>query len=88
MIVRVMAEGQYRLGDDAAATLTGVDDALLDAVANGDDVAFHRLFQQALALVRAGEKLPDNTMVPSDLVLPPADTAMADVLRLIQAADE
>lgn len=87
MIVRVMADGQYRLDSASAATLTAIDDALLEAVAKGDEAAFHRVFQQALDLVRSGERLPDDALTPSDLVLPPADTAMGDVLRLLDSAE-
>ncbi len=88
MIARVMAEGQYRLGPDASAALGAVDEALLEAVAQGDEAEFHRLFQQALAIVRTGEKVSDEEIAVSDLVLPPADTAMADVRRLLESAQD
>lgn len=84
MIARIMADGQYRLTDEAYDRLQVIDDHLLAALQSDDHGAFHQLFREALALVKAGERLDETTLEPSDLVLPPADTSMEDARRLLE----
>ncbi len=80
-----MAEGQYRLSDETYSRLATVDDALLAALEADDSGDFHRLFHEALAMVRSGERLEDSALTPSDLVLPPEDTSMEDAKRLLES---
>ena len=84
MIVRIMADGQYELSDEAYQRLTAIDEHLLQSLESNEAAAFHRWFQEALSVVRAGEKLDESVLKPSDLVLPPADTTMQDARRLLE----
>ena len=84
MIVRIMADGQYRISEDAYHRLIRIDDDLLAALEADDGNAFHHRFQDALAVVREGERLDEAVLQPSDLVLPPEDTSMEDARRLLQ----
>ena len=84
MIVRIMAEGQYRLSDEAFERLKDIDDHLLTALEEHDGTRFHRLFRDALAVVRNGEPLAQS-LETSDLVLPPAETSMEEARRLMEA---
>ena len=84
MIVRIMAEGQYRLSDEAFERLKDIDDHLLTALEEHDGTRFHRLFRDALTVVRNGEPLAQS-LETSDLVLPPAETSMEEARRLMEA---
>ncbi len=79
MIVRIATDGQYRLPDADAARLNELDNEVVKAVEGGDEAAFRRLFEDMLALVRSdGERLDDEELLESDVILPPADTSFAE----------
>ena len=79
MIVRIATDAQYRLPDDDAAKLNELDNQVVSAVEGGDEETFARLFADMLDLVRRdGERLDDDELVESDVILPPADTSFAE----------
>jgi hypothetical protein len=79
MIVRIFSEGQYRIPDDARAELQELDQACVAAVDAGDEAAFTATFAALLEHVRgSGEKLADDALEPSDLMLPPADISLEE----------
>lgn len=79
MIVRISGEGQWRLPDDALAQVNELDNAVVAAVDAGDEPGFHARFEELLGLVRSrGEELPDDDLHGSDVIIPPADTTMAE----------
>lgn len=83
MIVRILGEGQYDLRGDAIQELKEADAHLFAAVAGTDEDEFRRRFEEVLTLVRQrGTPLPLDRLAESDLVLPPADTTLADARRL------
>jgi hypothetical protein len=74
MIVRIFSEGQYRIPEDARAQLQELDQECVAVVDAGDEAAFTTAFAALLDYVRSvGEKLADDALEPSDLMLPPAD---------------
>jgi hypothetical protein len=84
MIVRIMGEGQWKLPDDRVAELNEVDDRLEQAVSNSDEDAFRTEFAALLELIRgSGEKLPDDDLHDSDVILPPGDSTLAEMKELI-----
>ncbi|HET9380349.1 MAG TPA: hypothetical protein VFP69_05920 [Streptomyces sp.] len=84
MIVRIMGEGQVRLADSRLAELDTLDDELLAEMENGDGPGFRRTLQALLAEVRAlGEPLPDDSLEPSDLILPSPDATLDEVRDLL-----
>ncbi|MDG9716165.1 hypothetical protein [Streptomyces sp. DH24] len=84
MIVRIMGEGQVRLADSHLAELDKLDDELLAEMENGDGPGFRRTLQALLAEVRAlGEPLPDESLEPSDLILPSSDATLDEVRELL-----
>lgn len=86
MIVRIMSEGQFEVADDALDRLNGLDDAVEAAVAAHDEEAFGDALTNLLDLVRQiGKEVPDEELVESDLVLPPADASLAEVEDLLGA---
>lgn len=89
MIVRIMGEGQWTLGDEHADMLNSLDAGLESAVEAGDQQGFRTALGDLLAHVRAlGSPLPDDTLAPSDAVLPAADSALDDVRALLSESDE
>lgn len=79
MIVRISGEGQFRLPDDALARVNELDNAVVAAVEAGDEPGFHARFAELLDLVRSrGEELADDDLHGSDVIVPPADTTMAE----------
>lgn len=81
MIVRIAGEGQYRLDDDAIARINELDDALEAAL---DGEGFAAALAQLLDEVRSiGTPLPDDELVGSDVVLPPADATAEEVRAML-----
>jgi len=89
MIVRIMGEGQWTLGDEQADVLNSLDAGLESAVEAGDQEAFAAALAALLRRVRdLGSPLPDDALAPSDAVLPAADSAIDDVRALLAETDE
>ncbi|MEU9169298.1 hypothetical protein ACI2L1_22650 [Streptomyces sp. NPDC019531] len=84
MIVRIMGEGQVRLADSHLADLNKLDDELLAEMENGDGPGFRRTLQALLARVRElGTPLPDDSLEPSELILPSEDATLEEVRDLL-----
>ncbi|MER7999299.1 hypothetical protein [Streptomyces sp. NPDC095613] len=84
MIVRIMGEGQVRLADRHFAELNALDDELLAEVRDGDGEGFRRTFHALLAKVRElGEPLPDDSLEPSELILPAAEATLDEVRAML-----
>jgi hypothetical protein len=89
MIVRIMGEGQWTLGDEHSDVLNSLDAGLESAVETGDPQAFQSALSDLLGNVRAlGSPLPDDSLAASDAVLPAADSGVDDVRALLADSDE
>ena len=83
MIVRILGDGQWEVADDAVADLNALDDQVEKAVTAGDELALRQALAQLLAEVRSvGSQVPDEQLADSDLILPDADSSLADVQAL------
>ena len=79
MIVRISTEDQYRLPDGDADRLNELDNEAVAAVEAGDEDRFHEIFEEMLRLVRSdGEKLGDDELEESDVILPPPDLSFTE----------
>ena len=79
MIVRIMGEGQYRLADVVLERVNTLDNAVVAAVDGDDEDAFHTAFEEMLDVIRTeGEPVDDDDIEVSDIIVPPADTSMAE----------
>jgi PspAA-like protein len=79
VIVRVSGEGQFRLPDEDAGRLNGLDNDAVAAAEAGDEARFRELWGQMLELVEAdGEALADDELVESDVILPPRDISFEE----------
>ncbi|MBC2867283.1 PspA-associated protein PspAA [Streptomyces mexicanus] len=84
MIVRIMGEGQVRLADSHLAELNKLDDELLAEMEKGDGPGFRRTLNALLARVRdLGEPLPDDSLEPSELILPAQEATLEEVRDLL-----
>lgn len=74
MVVRLSGEGQFRLPDENAERLNELDNRAVTAAESGDEAGFRELWGQMVALVEdVGERLPEDELVESDVILPPRD---------------
>ena len=84
MIVRILGEGQFNVDDSDTAELNRLDTQLETAVEHNDKSAFADALRALLAQVRAlGSPLPADTLEPSDLILPPPDSSMDEVRKML-----
>lgn len=73
MIVRIMGEGQVKLADSHVVELNELDDVLLKEMESGDGPGFRTTLHALLDKVRElGTPLPDDSLEPSELILPAA----------------
>jgi hypothetical protein len=84
VIVRVMGEGQFELDADTIVDLNEIDRVVEHAVEQGDvdglRVALHRLVAE---VKEVGQRLPDEIIRPSDLILPPVDATVHEVRDML-----
>jgi hypothetical protein len=84
MIVRILGEGQRSVDDADLEGLNALDNDLVATVDSGDADGFSRALAALLDKVRqVGKVLPDEEIVPSDLVLPSADASLDEVRELL-----
>jgi hypothetical protein len=84
VIVRILGEGQYDVTDTELDALNSLDDTLQSTVEGGDEDSFASALAALLERVRkVGRTLPDDEIVPSDLVLPSPDASLAEVRELL-----
>jgi hypothetical protein len=84
VIVRILGEGQFRVGDDTAEKLTALDKDLDAAVLDGTEAAFSSALHAAEALVRAtGTPVADDEFVTADYILPFSDATVDEVRKLL-----
>ncbi|MGH9189263.1 MAG: PspA-associated protein PspAA [Acidimicrobiales bacterium] len=84
MIVRILGEGQFDVPDASIESLNPIDEALVTAIESGDQEAFAAALAQLLDGVHsAGKPSPLDSLEPSDLVLPGADSTLEDVKDLL-----
>jgi hypothetical protein len=79
VIVRIAAEGQYKLPDDVADRLNQLDNDAVAAVEAGDEARFQQLFDEMIQLVQgSGEPVADDELVESQVIIPPRDLTFAE----------
>ncbi|GAA1926422.1 PspA-associated protein PspAA [Nocardioides marmoribigeumensis] len=84
MIVRIMSEGQWDVPDDHLSALNALDEALERAVLTGDERAFKVEMTALLDAVRQqGDRVDDDSLEESDLILPPSDATLEEVRALL-----
>ena len=83
MIVRLMNEGQYRIDEGLRERLNEIDERAMQALDAEDEDELDMLLQRMWDLVQTdGERVPDNELVPSDLLIPPPDLTLEETKKL------
>lgn len=90
MIIRILGDGQYEMGDSLSPAFDDLDNALVAHVEAGDEAAYQRDLAGLIDLVRStGAELPADEVVASDLVLPNPSASLEEVRALLaEHADE
>ncbi|MFE2295344.1 hypothetical protein [Streptomyces sp. NPDC059452] len=84
MIVRIMGEGQVELADSHFAELNELDDLLLKEMDSGDGPGFRTTLRALLDKVHElGTALPDDSLEPSELILPSPDATLEEVRAML-----
>lgn len=84
MIVRIMGEGQVKLEDSHFTELNRLDDELLAEMETADEEGFRRTLGALLDAVRSlGTPLPDDSLEPSELILPAPGSSLEEVRELL-----
>jgi hypothetical protein len=83
VIVRLMNEGQYRIADGVRERLNELDDEAMAALEREDEAALDGAIERMWQLVRGeGERLPDEDLHASDVLIPPADLSLEETREL------
>jgi hypothetical protein len=83
VIVRLMNEGQYRIDEDLRRELDALDDQAVAALEAEDEPTLDARLEDMWRLVQErGERLPDEELAPSDLIVPPADLTLEETREL------
>jgi hypothetical protein len=89
VILRILGEGQFEVGQDQLDELNRLDDAVQAAVEAGDRDSFARALAALITGVRtAGTELPADYLGPSDLVLPGPDSSLEEVRDLLSTSEQ
>jgi hypothetical protein len=89
VIVRVLGEGQFAVDDAHADLLNGLDAGLERAVEAGDEAGFRSALADLLTQVRTvGERLPDDSLDPSDAVVPDESSSLEEVRAMLADSTE
>ncbi len=84
MIVRILGEGQWDLDEAHMDALNRLDAEVEAAVQEGDRETFSHSLDALLAAIRTtGERLPDDSLTDSELILPPSDATLEEVRELL-----
>lgn len=83
MIARLMGEGQYRIDEDLRAQLNELDERAAAAVDAQDEGALDDVLDEMWQLVQErGERLLDDDLSTSDLIIPPSDLTLDETRQL------
>jgi hypothetical protein len=85
MIVRIMAEDQYRLDDSHRALIERLDETAEAAMNAGDESAFQAALHELIGAIRQyGEVVPVEEILPSDWIIPGPDMTLAEAHARLQ----
>jgi hypothetical protein len=88
MIIRIMADNQYRVDDSFLPELDKLDDPVVAALDQGDAAGYASSLKTLVDFVLAhGEALPLDEVTPSDSILPAPDMTLDEVRTLMKSAE-
>ena len=82
MIVRISGEDQFRLDDEQRSQVEELERRVLGIVESGQEDGFgDALARCSSSCATHGERLGDDELVGSDVILPPADASFQEAAR-------
>jgi hypothetical protein len=83
VIVRLMGEGQYRVDEGIRQRLEALDDDAMAALEAANEDELDAKLDEMWGLVRGeGERLPDEDLSTSDVLIPPSDLTLEETSKL------
>lgn len=83
MIIRIMGTGQFEVKSSLFDELNTIDNMIVDCVQKGDTAGYQKKFSELIGLVlREGKKLPDDQIVESSVIIPPADMTITEARQI------
>jgi hypothetical protein len=84
LIVRLMGDAQYRVDDALKGRLNELDQQVAEAVEGDDEAALWQGLAALADVVRDnGERLADDSLEPSDAIVPPEDLSLEEARELL-----
>jgi hypothetical protein len=95
-VARIMGDGQYRIEKTILANLNEIDNEIVDLFdgksfsdKSSNNIEINSRFQTMLAemvslIKNKGKELSPEELVPSDFIIPPADTSIQEAKELFQ----
>jgi len=85
IVVRVMGEGQFEVDEAILERLNELDNQIVEEVAKANEQRFHDLLHEMIELVkREANPLHPSTIVPSDIIIPPADLSLEEAKKIFK----
>jgi hypothetical protein len=83
VIVRLMGKGQYRIDDQVHVELDDLDNAAVAALEAENEEELDAKLDEMWRLVQSrGERLADDDLSASDLIVPPSDLTLEETRAL------
>jgi hypothetical protein len=88
LIIRIMADNQYRVDDSYLPELGKLDDPVVVALDQNDAAAYASSLKTLVDFVREhGALVPLDEVTPSDSILPAPDMTLDEVRNLMESAE-
>jgi uncharacterized protein YegL len=86
LIVRLSGRGQYEIGSDSADVLAELNvlDNQIVSLLTRTELELQALLEQMTASVEAHGSVVQDTLAPSNLILPPGDLTLAEATQLFE----
>ena len=82
MIVRIMGEGQYEVEETLVERLNEMDERAAEALERDDEEELDRRLDEMAELVRGGgDRLADDELSASEVVIPPSDLTLEETRK-------
>jgi hypothetical protein len=82
-----MGDNQYRIDDTHNGEIARLDGELMEALEGHNQPEFQSALAQLVAFVQQhGQMVPDDELVPSDVMVPAADMTLDEAHQALQTA--
>lgn len=83
MIIRIIGQGQFEVKSGLFDELNTIDNMIVDYVQKGDAAGYQQKFSELIGLIlREGTKLPDDQIIESSVIVPPADMTITEARQI------